>query len=84
MKCRIELEKARLLIFEVADQLDLFRNKKAHGALAMAKVVECGIGKGVGESHVASMSKGNTAPLFCSVKKRHPPWDGEEDGVRWR
>ncbi|KAM0053873.1 hypothetical protein Hdeb2414_s0006g00188881 [Helianthus debilis subsp. tardiflorus] len=38
MKCRIELEKARLLIFEVADQLDRFGNKKAHGALAMAKV----------------------------------------------
>ncbi|KAM0062930.1 hypothetical protein Hdeb2414_s0003g00085211 [Helianthus debilis subsp. tardiflorus] len=39
MKCRIELEKARLLIFEVADQLDRFGNKKAHGALAMAKVL---------------------------------------------
>ncbi|MFS7974849.1 hypothetical protein Hanom_Chr10g00873611 [Helianthus anomalus] len=79
MKCRIELEKAILLIFEVADQLDRFGNKKAYGALAMAKVVGCGIGKEVGESHVASMPKGNTAPL-----KDTPLWDGEEDGVRWR
>ncbi|KAI7737451.1 hypothetical protein M8C21_002849 [Ambrosia artemisiifolia] len=37
-KCRIELEKTRLLVFEAADQLDRFGNKKARGALAMAKV----------------------------------------------
>ncbi|KAJ0427687.1 putative acyl-CoA dehydrogenase/oxidase [Helianthus annuus] len=38
MQCRIELEKTRLLVFEAADQLDRFGNKKARGALAMAKV----------------------------------------------
>ncbi|XP_024993881.1 probable acyl-CoA dehydrogenase IBR3 isoform X2 [Cynara cardunculus var. scolymus] len=37
-KCRIELERTRLLVFEAADQLDKHGNKKARGALAMAKV----------------------------------------------
>lgn len=37
-KCRIELERTRLLVFEAADQLDRHGNKKARGALAMAKV----------------------------------------------
>ncbi|XP_071701855.1 probable acyl-CoA dehydrogenase IBR3 [Rutidosis leptorrhynchoides] len=37
-KCRIELESTRLLVLEAADQLDRHGNKKARGALAMAKV----------------------------------------------
>ncbi|CAN6551328.1 unnamed protein product [Malus baccata var. baccata] len=37
-KCRIELEKARLLVLEAADQLDRLGNKKARGTMAMAKV----------------------------------------------
>ncbi|KAL2923003.1 putative acyl-CoA dehydrogenase IBR3 [Bienertia sinuspersici] len=37
-KCRIELEKTRLLVLEAADQLDQLGNKKARGILAMAKV----------------------------------------------
>ncbi|KAL2534656.1 putative acyl-CoA dehydrogenase IBR3 [Abeliophyllum distichum] len=37
-KCRIELEKTRLLVLEAADQLDQLGNKKAHGTIAMAKV----------------------------------------------
>ncbi|KAG8372927.1 hypothetical protein BUALT_Bualt12G0118000 [Buddleja alternifolia] len=37
-KCRIELESTRLLVLEAADQLDRLGNKKARGALAMAKV----------------------------------------------
>nr|XP_043606106.1 probable acyl-CoA dehydrogenase IBR3 [Erigeron canadensis] len=36
--CRIELERTRLLVLEAADQLDRHGNKKAQGALAMAKV----------------------------------------------
>lgn len=37
-KCRIELEKTRLLVLEAADQLDHLGNKEARGVLAMAKV----------------------------------------------
>ncbi|XP_026422063.1 probable acyl-CoA dehydrogenase IBR3 [Papaver somniferum] len=37
-KCRVELEKTRLLVLEAADQLDRLGNKKARGILAMAKV----------------------------------------------
>lgn len=37
-KCRIELEKARLLVLEAADQLDRLGNKRARGTIAMAKV----------------------------------------------
>lgn len=37
-KCRIELERTRLLVLEAADQLDRHGNKKARGILAMAKV----------------------------------------------
>ncbi|KAA8527427.1 hypothetical protein F0562_034858 [Nyssa sinensis] len=37
-KCRIELEKTRLLVLEAAEQLDRLGNKKARGTLAMAKV----------------------------------------------
>ncbi|KAL8128894.1 hypothetical protein V2J09_018049 [Rumex salicifolius] len=37
-KCRIELEKTRLLVLEAADQLDRFGNKKTRGTIAMAKV----------------------------------------------
>ncbi|WOL11810.1 hypothetical protein Cni_G20574 [Canna indica] len=37
-KCRIELDKARLLVLEAADQLDRLGNKKARGTIAMAKV----------------------------------------------
>ncbi|KAL5196594.1 hypothetical protein ABZP36_000106 [Zizania latifolia] len=37
-KCRIELEQARLLVLEAADQLDRHGNKNARGILAMAKV----------------------------------------------
>ncbi|XVF62555.1 hypothetical protein PTKIN_Ptkin09bG0017500 [Pterospermum kingtungense] len=37
-KCRVELEQTRLLVLEAADQLDRLGNKKARGALAMAKV----------------------------------------------
>ncbi|PUZ73347.1 hypothetical protein GQ55_2G467500 [Panicum hallii var. hallii] len=37
-KCRIELEQARLLVLEAADQLDRHGNKRARGILAMAKV----------------------------------------------
>ncbi|KAI3961153.1 hypothetical protein MKX01_035739 [Papaver californicum] len=37
-KCRIELEKTRLLVLEAADQLDRLGNKKARGIIAMAKV----------------------------------------------
>ena len=39
MQCRIELEKARLLVLEAADQLDRLGNKKARGTIAMAKVI---------------------------------------------
>lgn len=37
-KCRVELEKTRLLILEAAAQLDQLGNKKARGTIAMAKV----------------------------------------------
>ncbi|KAK6913737.1 Aminoglycoside phosphotransferase [Dillenia turbinata] len=37
-KCRVELEKTRLLVLEAADQLDRVGNKKARGTIAMAKV----------------------------------------------
>ena len=37
-QCRIELEKARLLVLEAADQLDRLGNKRARGTIAMAKV----------------------------------------------
>ncbi|XP_057992182.1 probable acyl-CoA dehydrogenase IBR3 isoform X2 [Hevea brasiliensis] len=37
-KCRVELEKTRLLVLEAADQLDRLGNKKARGTIAMAKV----------------------------------------------
>lgn len=37
-KCRVELEKTRLIVLEAADQLDHLGNKKARGILAMAKV----------------------------------------------
>ncbi|KAG0502638.1 hypothetical protein HPP92_002710 [Vanilla planifolia] len=37
-KCRIEIERTRLLVLEAADQLDRHGNKKARGILAMAKV----------------------------------------------
>ncbi|KAF8038264.1 hypothetical protein BT93_B0960 [Corymbia citriodora subsp. variegata] len=37
-KCRIELERTRLLVLEAADQLDRLGNKKARGTIAMAKV----------------------------------------------
>ncbi|XP_038991651.1 LOW QUALITY PROTEIN: probable acyl-CoA dehydrogenase IBR3 [Hibiscus syriacus] len=37
-KCRIELEQARLLVLEAADQLDRLGNKHARGTIAMAKV----------------------------------------------
>ncbi|XP_059280736.1 probable acyl-CoA dehydrogenase IBR3 isoform X2 [Lycium ferocissimum] len=37
-KCRIDLEKTRLLVLEAADQLDRLGNKKARGTIAMAKV----------------------------------------------
>ncbi|KAF5752184.1 acyl-CoA dehydrogenase family member 10 [Tripterygium wilfordii] len=37
-KCRVELQKTRLLVLEAADQLDRLGNKRARGILAMAKV----------------------------------------------
>ncbi|XP_010524721.1 PREDICTED: probable acyl-CoA dehydrogenase IBR3 isoform X2 [Tarenaya hassleriana] len=37
-KCRVELERTRLLVLEAANQLDMFGNKKARGIIAMAKV----------------------------------------------
>ncbi|KAM7485047.1 hypothetical protein LguiA_001056 [Lonicera macranthoides] len=37
-KCRIELEKTRLLVLDASDQLDRLGNKKARGTIAMAKV----------------------------------------------
>ncbi|XP_042439994.1 probable acyl-CoA dehydrogenase IBR3 isoform X1 [Zingiber officinale] len=37
-KCRIELEKARLLVLGAADHLDRFGNKEARKIIAMAKV----------------------------------------------
>ncbi|XP_073025792.1 probable acyl-CoA dehydrogenase IBR3 [Primulina eburnea] len=37
-KCRIELERTRLLVLEAADQLDRLGNIKARGTIAMAKV----------------------------------------------
>ncbi|KAJ8528803.1 hypothetical protein K7X08_030447 [Anisodus acutangulus] len=37
-RCRIDLEKTRLLVLEVADQLDRLGNKKARGTIAMANV----------------------------------------------
>ncbi|KAF9622183.1 hypothetical protein IFM89_030041 [Coptis chinensis] len=37
-KCRVELEKTRLLVLDAADQLDHLGNKKARGQIAMAKV----------------------------------------------
>lgn len=37
-KCRVEVEKTRLLVLEAADQLDRLGNKKARGIIAMAKV----------------------------------------------
>lgn len=38
LQCRVELEQARLLVLEAANQLDRFGNKKARGVIAMAKV----------------------------------------------
>jgi len=63
MQCRIELEQARLLVLEAADQLDRHGNKKARGILAMAKVNQTwslpsffnGFIKTVQRSWVASM-----------------------------
>ncbi|KAJ7955141.1 acyl-CoA dehydrogenase-related [Quillaja saponaria] len=37
-KCRIEVEKARLVVLEAADQLDRLGNKRARGIIAIAKV----------------------------------------------
>ncbi|KAJ8766424.1 hypothetical protein K2173_022483 [Erythroxylum novogranatense] len=37
-KCRIELEKARLMVRDAADQLDRLGNKRARGIISMAKV----------------------------------------------
>ncbi|XP_016438330.1 putative acyl-CoA dehydrogenase IBR3 [Nicotiana tabacum] len=37
-RCRIDLEKTRLLVLEAAEQLDRLGNKKARGTIAMAKV----------------------------------------------
>ncbi|KAJ0979775.1 hypothetical protein J5N97_015249 [Dioscorea zingiberensis] len=37
-KCRVEVEKTRLLVLEAADQLDRLGNKRARGTIAMAKV----------------------------------------------
>ncbi|GAB2295238.1 Putative acyl-CoA dehydrogenase ibr3 [Dionaea muscipula] len=37
-KCRVDLEKTRLLVLEAADQLDRLGIKKARGIIAMAKV----------------------------------------------
>ncbi|PHT59346.1 hypothetical protein CQW23_01709 [Capsicum baccatum] len=37
-RCRINLEKTRLLVLEAAHQLDRLGNKKARGTIAMAKV----------------------------------------------
>ncbi|GAV64160.1 Acyl-CoA_dh_1 domain-containing protein/APH domain-containing protein/Acyl-CoA_dh_M domain-containing protein/Acyl-CoA_dh_N domain-containing protein [Cephalotus follicularis] len=37
-KCRIELERTRLLVLEAANRLDQLGNKKARGTIAMAKV----------------------------------------------
>ncbi|XP_078439909.1 acyl-CoA dehydrogenase-like protein isoform X2 [Wolffia australiana] len=37
-KCRIDLAATRLLVLDAADQLDQLGNKKARGAIAMAKV----------------------------------------------
>ncbi|KAJ8528807.1 hypothetical protein K7X08_030451 [Anisodus acutangulus] len=37
-RCRIDLEKTRLLVLEAADQLDRLGNKKARGTIAMTKV----------------------------------------------
>ncbi|XP_055818339.1 probable acyl-CoA dehydrogenase IBR3 isoform X2 [Solanum dulcamara] len=37
-RCRIDLEKTRLLVLEAADQLDRLGNKKARDTIAMAKV----------------------------------------------
>ncbi|KAH6780153.1 acyl-CoA dehydrogenase-like protein [Perilla frutescens var. hirtella] len=37
-KCRVELERTRLLVLEAADQLDRLGNKKARGTIAMAKI----------------------------------------------
>ncbi|KAG5555125.1 hypothetical protein RHGRI_012604 [Rhododendron griersonianum] len=37
-KCGIDLEQARLLVLEAADQPDRLGNKESHGILAMAKV----------------------------------------------
>ncbi|XP_047164617.1 probable acyl-CoA dehydrogenase IBR3 isoform X2 [Vigna umbellata] len=37
-KCRIEVDRTRLLVLEAADQLDRLGNKNARGILAMAKV----------------------------------------------
>ncbi|KAK2637771.1 hypothetical protein Ddye_025566 [Dipteronia dyeriana] len=36
-KCRIEVERTRLLVLEAADQLDRLGNKTARGIIAMAK-----------------------------------------------
>ncbi|CAH9148267.1 unnamed protein product [Cuscuta epithymum] len=37
-RCRIELEKTRLLVLEAAEQLDRLGNKEARGTISMAKV----------------------------------------------
>uniref|UniRef100_A0A1D1YFM1 Acyl-CoA dehydrogenase family member 11 n=1 Tax=Anthurium amnicola TaxID=1678845 RepID=A0A1D1YFM1_9ARAE len=37
-KCRVELDKTRLVVLEAADQLDRLGNKKARGMIAIAKV----------------------------------------------
>ncbi|XP_077218202.1 acyl-CoA dehydrogenase-like protein isoform X2 [Tasmannia lanceolata] len=46
-KCRVDLEKTRLLVLEAADQLDRLGNKKARGTIAMAKVAAPNMALGV-------------------------------------
>jgi hypothetical protein len=38
LQCRLDIEQTRLLVLNAANELDLYGNKVAKGAIAMAKV----------------------------------------------
>ncbi|KAK7834255.1 putative acyl-coa dehydrogenase ibr3 [Quercus suber] len=56
-KCRIEIEKARLLALEAADQLDKLGNKKARGIYCNGQARTLRIANGPDEVHLGTIGK---------------------------